>query len=231
MSEKIVVFTGAGVSQESGLRTFRDMGGLWQEHNIEDVASPEGFERNPAMVLEFYNQRRRKLGEVEPNAAHRAIAELERDFDVVVVTQNVDDLHERAGSTRVVHIHGEILKNRSSVDPALRYPAGGKIDIDLGDLCEKGSQLRPDVVWFGEDVLHYPESVQHFRDADRVLVVGTSLTVVPAAGLIRYAAAKAEKVVVALDLDTVPHGFHFLRGKATEMVPQVTDAWRRGRRP
>ena len=229
MTEKIVVFTGAGVSQESGLRTFRDIGGLWQEHSIEEVASPEGFRKNPALVLDFYNVRRRKLLEVEPNAAHRAIAELEHDFEVTVVTQNVDDLHERAGSTRVVHVHGEILKSRSSVDPSLRYPLGDKIDIGIGDLCEKGSQLRPDVVWFGESVLHLDESEQHFCEADRVLVVGTSLTVTPAADLVRRAPRNAEKIVVALDLDAVPHGFRFLRGKATEVVPQVTARWREGR--
>ncbi|HWE44695.1 MAG TPA: NAD-dependent deacylase [Caulobacteraceae bacterium] len=227
MTEKIVVFTGAGVSQESGLRTFRDMGGLWQEYSIEEVASPQGFAKNPALVLDFYNVRRRKLREVEPNAAHLAIAELERAFEVVVVTQNVDDLHERAGSTNVIHIHGEILMNRSSVDPTLRYPAGDKVEIELGDLCEKGGQLRPDVVWFGEDVLHFEASERHFREADKVLVVGTSLTVFPAAGLVRRAPYEAEKVVVSLDLDEVPRGFRFLRGKATEVVPSLVTDWMR----
>ena len=226
MTDKIVVFTGAGVSQESGLKTFRDMGGLWQEYSIEEVASPQGFAKNPALVLDFYNVRRRKLREVEPNAAHVAIAELERDFEVVVVTQNVDDLHERAGSTNVVHVHGEILMNRSSLDPSLRYPAGDKVDIDIGDLCEKGGQLRPDVVWFGEEVLRFEESERHFREADKVLVVGTSLSVFPAAGLVRLAPYEAEKVVVSLDLDEVPRGFQFLRGKATDIVPEVTARWR-----
>ncbi len=227
--EKIVVFTGAGVSQESGLSTFRDLGGLWQTHRIEDVASPEGFAKDPAMVLDFYNRRRKVLMEAEPNAAHRAVADLEKGFEVVVVTQNVDNLHERAGSTRVIHVHGEILKNQSSADPSLIYESD-KPEIELGDLCEKGSQLRPAVVWFGEAVMHLDESAKHFRQASKVLVIGTSLSVFPAAGLVDLAPARAEKVLITLDDDqTAPWGFEVIRGKAGDMTPRVAAAWLAGR--
>jgi NAD-dependent deacetylase len=229
MRDKIVVFTGAGVSQESGLSTFRDLGGLWQTHRIEDVASPQGFAKDPAMVLDFYNRRRKVLLEAEPNAAHRAVAELEQRFEVVVITQNVDNLHERAGSTRVIHVHGEILRNQSSADPALTYPAT-KPEIELGDLCELGSQLRPAVVWFGEAVMHLDESAKHFRQASKVLVIGTSLQVFPAAGLVDLAPAHAEKVLITLDDEQpAPRGFQVLNGKAGDVTPRVAAAWLNGR--
>ncbi|ROU04857.1 SIR2 family NAD-dependent protein deacylase [Lysobacter enzymogenes] len=224
MKPRIVVFTGAGVSAESGLKTFRDMGGLWHEHRLEDVASPEGWRRDPATVLRFYNERRLGVLAARPNAAHAAIARLEERYDVVVITQNIDDLHERAGSSRVLHVHGEILKARSSADDSRIYPMTGAL-IEIGDLCELGSQLRPDVVWFGENVRHLRESAQHFAQADKVLAIGTSLTVWPAAGLVDHAPAGAERVFVSPDLQEVPDDYRFLRGTAVETVPGLVEEW------
>lgn len=222
--EKIVVLTGAGISAESGLSTFRDSGGLWENYSVYEVATPEGWEANPELVLEFYNQRRRKVAEVEPNAAHLALAKLEDHFDVTIITQNVDNLHERAGSTHVIHVHGEITKARSSADPALITPIGSA-DINIGDTCELGSQLRPHIVWFGEAVQHMEESARFVEQADKVLVVGTSLSVYPAAGLVDYCQAAAEKALVALEVEQFPSGFEFYQGKATEFVPQIVQAW------
>lgn len=228
--DKVVVFTGAGVSAESGLKTFRYMGGLWNEYAIEDVASPEGWMRNPSAVLDFYNERRRAVLAAEPNAAHRAIARLQEAFDVVVITQNVDDLHERAGSTNVIHVHGEILKARSSIDPSLIY-ALNKPTIELGELCKKGSQLRPDVVWFGEDVRHMADCLEHFATASRIITVGTSLTVYPAAGLVKKARFSAEKYLISPEAQKIPYGFRFLRGQAATVVPHVVTCWIAGRKP
>ena len=187
--EKIVVLTGAGISAESGIRTFRDSGGLWEEYDITEVASPEGWRANPALVLEFYNQRRRQLDEVQPNAGHKALVELESRYEVVVITQNVDDLHERAGSSRVLHLHGELRKVRSTVDEHLVYEWEG--DLKLGDTCERGSQLRPHIVWFGEMVPMLEPAAQQVASADYCLIVGTSLQVYPAAGLIGFAPPEA----------------------------------------
>ena len=228
--EKIVVFTGAGVSAESGLKTFRDMGGLWHEYAIEDVASPEGWQRDPAVVLAFYNERREALLAAGPNAAHEAIARLEERFDVVVITQNIDDLHERAGSSNVIHVHGEILKARSSIDPMLISAVNGPT-LSLGELCAKGSQLRPDVVWFGEDVRHMEACREHFAGASRVMTVGTSLTVWPAAGLVKKAPFSAEKYLIAPEVQEIPYGFRFLRGQAATVVPHVVNCWLEGRKP
>ncbi|WP_417547128.1 SIR2 family NAD-dependent protein deacylase [Marinobacter segnicrescens] len=183
MKDHVVVLTGAGISAESGLSTFRDAGGLWERHRIEDVATPEAFARNPELVLDFYNQRRRQLADVEPNAAHRALAELEQTHRVTVITQNVDDLHERAGSTNVVHLHGELTKVRSSENPHLVYERGYD-EIHLGDTCEQGTQLRPHVVWFGEAVPMIEKAAEIVPLADHLLIVGTSLQVYPAAGLV-----------------------------------------------
>ena len=230
MTEKVVVFTGAGVSAESGLKTFRDISGLWNEYAIEDVASPEGWKRNPSAVLGFYNERRQAVLAAKPNDAHKAIASLEAKFDVVVITQNIDDLHERAGSTNVIHVHGEILKARSSVDPSLVYGLT-KPAIEMGELCEKGSQLRPDVVWFGEEVRRLEDCVGHFATASRVLTIGTSLTVYPAAGLVKKASFQAEKYLVSPEVQKVPYGFRFLRGSAATVVPHVVTCWLEGRRP
>ncbi|MDX1635126.1 MAG: NAD-dependent deacylase [Marinobacter sp.] len=186
MKDHIVVLSGAGVSAESGLSTFRDSGGLWENYSVFDVATPEAFRRDPALVLRFYNDRRCQLAEVEPNAAHRALAELEKDFRVTIVTQNVDDLHERAGSSKVVHLHGELTQARSSRLDDLIYPIGYK-PIELGDTCELGSQLRPHVVWFGEQVPMLEAAAGVVASADHLLVVGTSLQVYPAAGLVDFA--------------------------------------------
>lgn len=230
MTEKIVVFTGAGVSAESGLKTFRDMGGLWNEYAIEDVASPDGWKRSPSTVLSFYNERRQAVLAAQPNAAHRAIASLEAKFDVVVITQNIDDLHERAGSSNVIHVHGEILKARSSVDPSLIYMLA-KPTIELGELCAKGGQLRPDVVWFGEDVRYMEECLGHFSAASRVITIGTSLTVYPAAGLVKKASSSAEKYLVSPEVQKVPYGFRFLRGPAATVMPHIATCWLEGRKP
>ncbi len=183
--KKLVVFTGAGISAESGISTFRDAGGLWEQHRIEDVATPEAWERNPELVLRFYNQRRSKLDDVQPNAGHRTLAELENHFDVRIITQNVDDLHERAGSTQVLHLHGELRKVRSERHEQLVYDWEG--DLLLGDLCEKGTQLRPHIVWFGESVPMLMPAAKIASEADIFLIVGTSLQVYPAAGLMMYA--------------------------------------------
>lgn len=224
LREKVVVFTGAGVSAESGLRTFRDSDGLWHEHSIYDVATPEAFARDPALVLGFYNERRRSAAGAEPNAAHTAIAALERGFDVTVVTQNVDDLHERAGSSRVIHLHGRLSEVRSSIDPDDVSDIGAA-SIAPGDLCGRGSQLRPNIVWFGEEIHHADRAIRATREADRLLVVGTSLTVYPAAGLLCEAWNAREKLIVTLELDEPPADFQWRRGKAAELVPPLVADW------
>ena len=183
MKKKIIVLTGAGISAESGIRTFRDSGGLWEGHNIEDVATHEAWERNPEMVQEFYNQRRKQLYEVEPNAAHLALARLEEKYDVQIITQNVDDLHERGGSSKVLHLHGELKKSRSTVNDNLIYDIKGW-ELKMGDLCEKGSQLRPHIVWFGEGVTEIEKATDIAKKAYIFIVIGTSMNVYPAAGLL-----------------------------------------------
>ncbi|HEX7816266.1 SIR2 family NAD-dependent protein deacylase [Dyella sp.] len=230
MKEKIVIFTGAGVSAESGLKTFRDMGGLWEQYAVEQVASPKGWAADPHLVLRFYNERRAGVLAAEPNAAHLAIARLEDAFDVVVITQNIDDLHERAGSTRVLHMHGEILKSRSTVDANLIYRMDSPT-IAWGQLCEKGSQLRPDVVWFGENVRYLAEGTQHFVEASRVLVVGTSLTVYPAADLAEMAPYDAKKYLVSPERQKMPYGYRHLLGTATRIVPHMVEQWLAGKEP
>jgi NAD-dependent deacetylase len=185
MKQKIVVLTGAGISAESGIKTFRDSDGLWENHRIEDVATPDGWAANPGLVLDFYNQRRAQLLTVSPNAGHLALVDLERDFDVQIVTQNVDDLHERAGSTKVLHLHGQLRQVRSTRHEHLVYPWDK--DLHLGDLCERGYQLRPHIVWFREAVPMLDTAAEMAEKADIFLIVGTSLQVYPAAGLMRYA--------------------------------------------
>ena len=182
--KKVVVLTGAGISAESGLKTFRDADGLWEGHDIMEVASPIGFERNPALVLDFYNQRRRQLLQVAPNSAHFGIAQLENNYEVTIVTQNVDDLHERAGSTDVIHLHGELLKARSCLDENLVYDITS--DINVGDLCEKKAQLRPHIVWFGESVPMLEKGIEITATADYLIIIGTSMQVYPAASLVHY---------------------------------------------
>lgn len=183
--KKIVVLTGAGISAESGLRTFRESNGLWEEHRVEDVATYEAWCSNQQMVLDFYNQRRKQLYEVKPNAGHLALIELEKKYDVRIITQNVDDLHERAGSGQVLHLHGELKKVRSTVDENLVYELDGW-ELKKGDLCEKGSQLRPHIVWFGEPVPMIEPAARYTSQADIFIVIGTSLNVYPAAGLVYY---------------------------------------------
>jgi NAD-dependent deacetylase len=183
--KRLVVFTGAGISAESGIKTFRDAGGLWEQYRIEDVATPEAWQKNPALVLDFYNQRRKQVMEAQPNAAHYLIAELQKKFDVQVVTQNIDNLHERAGSKQVLHLHGEIMKARSSVDPHLIYSLDTS-EIKLGDLCRKGSQLRPHIVWFGEMVPEMDTANILATNAELFVVIGTSLNVYPAAGILNF---------------------------------------------
>jgi NAD-dependent deacetylase len=193
--KKLVVLTGAGISAESGIPTFRDSNGLWEGHRVEDVASPEGWHRDPVVVLDFYNQRRKKALDVKPNRGHEILAELEQDFDVTIVTQNVDNLHERAGSTKIIHLHGSLFESRSTVDESLIYPIKGW-ELNIGDRCEKGSQLRPNIVWFGEMVPLMEVAARHAAQADIFLVVGTSMVVYPAAGLIHYVPYDTPKFVV-----------------------------------
>jgi NAD-dependent deacetylase len=195
MKRKIVVLTGAGISAESGIRTFRDSGGLWEEHRIEDVATYDAWLHNPVLVQDFYNQRRKQLHEVNPNPGHLALVKLEKKFDVRIITQNVDDLHERAGSTHVLHLHGELKKARSTVDPDLVYEIDGW-ELKMGDKCEKGSQLRPHIVWFGEAVPMIEPAAELSSEADIFIVIGTSLNVYPAAGLIHYVPVNSPKYLV-----------------------------------
>lgn len=224
MRGKIVILSGSGLSAESGLPTFRDAAGLWRQHSWEDLASPEGWRANPALVLEFYNERRTRAWTAQPNAAHLAIAALERKYDVVVVTQNVDALHERAGSTEVLHVHGELSYARGT-GPARKRRRIDGAPIELGQLCEEGTQLRPDIVWFGEDTQFMSEARAHVASADKVLVVGTSLSVYPAASLVDAARRDAEKVLNSLEMDSVPRGFEFHAGPATRVLPRIIDDW------
>ncbi|UTX47288.1 NAD-dependent deacylase [Chryseobacterium sp. MA9] len=180
--KKLTILSGAGISAESGIKTFRDGDGLWENHNVTDVASPEGWRKDRALVLEFYNQRRRQLHEVQPNEAHQLLADLEKHFEVQIITQNIDDLHERAGSTNILHIHGELFKSCSCNNKSLIYDQ--KEDINIGDKAEDGAQLRPFIVWFGEDVPLYQNAREIVKESDILLVIGTSLQVYPAAGLI-----------------------------------------------
>ncbi|MDE5420554.1 NAD-dependent deacylase [Labilibaculum sp. DW002] len=183
--KKLVVLSGAGMSAESGIRTFRDMGGLWNEYDVMEVASPTAWAKNPNLVHQFYNERRKQLFECEPNKGHKLVAELEKHYDVEIVTQNVDDLHERAGSTKILHLHGELKKARSTVDSNLIYELD-KWELTLKDTCEKGSPLRPHIVWFGESVPAISEAAEIVAKADVFLIIGTSLNVYPAAGLTDY---------------------------------------------
>ena len=182
--KKIVILTGAGISAESGIKTFRDADGLWEGHDVMEVASPEGWDKNRTLVLNFYNERRSELKKVKPNAAHEALVELEKKYEVCVITQNVDDLHERAGSRLVVHLHGELRKVRSTGDAELIYD--WEEDINIGDKCEKGAQLRPHIVWFGEAVPMLEKAAKITSIADVLIIVGTSMQVYPAASLIHY---------------------------------------------
>lgn len=213
--KKLVVLTGAGISAESGISTFRDSNGLWENHDVMEVASPQGWRNNRKLVLGFYNQRRAQLAEVEPNAAHFGLRDLEKDFDVHVITQNVDDLHERGGSSQILHLHGELTKVRSSMDESLVTDIGYKA-IEEGDKCAKGSQLRPHIVWFGEAVPLMDEAVAIAQQADIFAVIGTSMAVYPAASLIQFCRPNVPKFVIDPNEPEISlNGIHFIQEKAT----------------
>lgn len=222
--EKIIVFTGAGISAESGLGTFRDNGGLWEKFNIEEVATPEAWHKNPEMVTEFYNMRRKQCYEAKPNAAHFAIAKLEEKYDVEVITQNIDDLHERAGSSKVVHLHGEINKVKSSGPKAEKeYFVQKDWEVKIGDKCAEGYQMRPHVVWFGEAVPMIDEAISRINDADIVIVIGTSLNVYPAAGILNYAPHNAKYYLIDPSEVSVPSYFNVIRSSASKGVPELVE--------
>ncbi|AKD04642.1 NAD-dependent deacylase [Pontibacter korlensis] len=227
MKKKLVVLSGAGISAESGIATFRDADGLWEGHDVMEVASPEGWHRNPELVLDFYNQRRKNAHTVEPNAAHLTLADLEKEFDVRIITQNVDDLHERAGSTNVIHLHGKLFESRSTLDPTLVYPIEGW-ELKKGDKCERGSQLRPNIVWFGEPVPMMEKAIEETLQADIFLVVGTSLIVYPAAGLVDYVSSDAPIFVVDPNLPSmrVRDNVHRFEEKASTGMQKVAQLLR-----
>ncbi|MET3732966.1 SIR2 family NAD-dependent protein deacylase [Moheibacter stercoris] len=219
--KKIVVLTGAGISAESGISTFRDANGLWENHDIMEVASPQGWQKNPSLVLEFYNQRRRQLKEVESNSAHLFLKNMEERFDMVIITQNVDDLHERAGSSKVLHLHGELRKVRSEANEELVY--NWEDDVHLGDLAEDGAQLRPHIVWFGEMVPMMETAIQEVENADGMIVIGTSLQVYPAASLLDF--LPKGKPIYVIDPNTIEFQknpmIQIIRKTATEGVLDI----------
>ena len=225
MKKKLVVLTGAGMSAESGIATFRDTDGLWENHRVEDVATPEGFRTDPKLVLDFYNARRRELLGTKPNKGHLGLVELEKEFDVSIVTQNVDNLHEKAGSSHVVHLHGELMKSRSTSNPSVIYEmAEDNCEINMGDNCELGSQLRPDIVWFGEAVPMIEPAAELVQKADIIVIIGTSLNVYPAAALVDY--AKAGTPIYLIDPKDVRGSrrniTHIQKG-ASEGVKELTE--------
>ncbi len=222
MMEKIVVLTGAGISAESGISTFRDSDGLWEHYRVEDVATHEAYECNPELVLDFYNQRRRQLFAAQPNEAHRQLVRLEQRYDVRIVTQNIDDLHERAGSSHVLHLHGELTKGRSDRNPDLIVEVGNR-DIKLGDKAPDGTQLRPHIVWFGEAVPNIEPAAALCEEADLFIVVGTSMAVYPAAGLIHYVPRTAPCYVVDPKEVPVSRPVTFIKEVATRGVTQLVE--------
>ena len=220
--KKIVVFTGAGVSAESGIKTFRDSGGLWEEYDISEVATPQGFEKNPSLVLDFYNQRRRQVMNASPNAAHTSLVQLEKKYNVQVITQNIDDLHERAGSKKVMHLHGEIMKAQSTRYPnSIHSVSNGEIKI--GDMCPQGFQLRPYIVWFGEMVPMMVPAIDAVSDCDLLIVIGTSLDVYPAAGLVNYAPGQSKKYLVDPKARRLPYilNLEIIEKNASQGVPEL----------
>ena len=226
LRQKVVVLTGAGISAESGLATFRDSNGLWKQHDAKKLASASGFKENPQAVLDFYNYRRKQLLEVEPNHAHNMLAELEEWHDVTILTQNVDNLHERAGSTHVIHLHGELTKVTSSRDRlSPRYIKDYPLDkpICLGDTAEDGSQLRPFIVWFGEYVYAMEVAMDYVKEANIFVVIGTSLTVHPAANLVEYAHPEIPKFIIDPNTKEVPNGFIHIRENATKGVDRLIE--------
>lgn len=221
--QKLVVLSGAGMSAESGLKTFRDMGGLWKQYQVTQVASPTAWEQNRALVLRFYNQRRKQLFEASPNNGHYGLAKLESHFEVHIITQNVDDLHERAGSSRVLHLHGELKKARSTADPNLVYELT-QWELKEGDLCEKGSQLRPHIVWFGEPVPAMEQAIERVQQADLFIVVGTSLSVYPAAGLLEYVSSHIPIYIIdpGHPAFSPSSNIHFINEKASRGIQLLT---------
>jgi len=221
MKKHIVILTGAGISAESGIKTFRDSDGLWMGHDINDVATPRGFAKNPALVLDFYNQRRREVKKANPNLAHTGLADLEENFKVTIITQNIDDLHERGGSKNVLHLHGEIFKMRSCTNNTKIFNILN--DISVGDFAEDGSQLRPHIVWFEEDVPMIETAVDVVRNADIFVVIGTSLQVYPAAGLIDLVKDEVPKYIVDKKIPPVHHlkNITILEGTASEGVERL----------
>jgi len=221
--KKIVALTGAGISAESGITTFRDSGGLWEQYDVMEVASIDGWHKNPQLMLRFYNERRKQLGDVEPNDAHRILADLEREFDVTIVTQNVDNLHERGGSTKIIHLHGELTKARSSTDPNIIVDVGYD-PIEWGDKAPDGTQLRPQVVWFGEAVPLIATAAELVSTADIILIIGTSLNVYPAAGLVGYAKKSAQ--IYLIDPNEVSYpgsNVTVIREKATTGMKKIKE--------
>ena len=228
---KLVIFTGAGISAESGIKTFRDAGGLWEEHRVEDVASIEGWHRNSELVLRFYNARRKQLIDAQPNKAHFLIAKLEEKYDVNVITQNVDDLHERAGSSNVLHLHGELMKVRSTANENLIYDVGSisknGTDIDIGDRCEQGSQLRPHIVFFGEAVPNMSPAIKLTATADIFCVIGTSLAVYPAASLLYYVEPHTKIYLIDPNPpNNISNNIYVIPEKATEGVNKLFEMLR-----
>ena len=217
----LVVLTGAGMSAESGIPTFRGAGGLWENHRIEDVATPAGWMKNRELVLQFYNARRKRMWECQPNAGHRGLADLEERFEVAIVTQNIDNLHERAGSMHVVHLHGELTKSRSTLDPQLVYEIDGW-ELKTGDQCERGSQLRPHIVWFGEAVPMMETAIELVRAADVLAVIGTSLAVYPAASLVDFAPGRARRFLIDPEPPEISdHRVTIIRARASEGVTRL----------
>ena len=227
--KRLVVLTGAGISAESGLKTFRDSDGLWEGYNIEDVATPRAWKKDPELVLQFYNLRRKDVLDAKPNAAHTGLAALEKDFDVHIITQNIDDLHERAASTKVLHLHGQILKMRSEKNERLLYDITG--DISIGDKAEDGAQLRPHIVWFEEPVPMIEEAITIARDAEYFVVVGTSLVVYPAAGLLNYAPYGIPKFIIDKKIPYTAslHDITVIEKPATEGVRLLSEMLRNGK--
>lgn len=222
--KKVVVLSGAGISAESGIKTFRDSGGLWEGYDIAEVATPEAFQKNPELVLEFYNMRRQQAINAQPNGGHLALVRLEEMYQVSIVTQNVDNLHEKAGSQKIIHLHGELFKSRSTKNPQLIYEMNGW-ELKLGDLCELGSQLRPHIVWFGEAVPMMDLATEEVRQADILIIVGTSLQVYPAAGLIDYAPAGIPIYVIDPQLPNIARrpNLHLISETASTGLDKVVD--------
>ena len=223
MKKHIVVLTGAGMSAESGIATFRDSGGLWDQYRVEDVATPEGFHKNPQLVLDFYNKRRKETLKAQPNDGHTGLVELEKIFNISIITQNVDNLHEKAGSSNVLHLHGELMKVQSTSNPNLVYTLTPEnIEVNIGDKCEKGAQLRPHIVWFGEAVPAMDNAIKITQQSDIFVIIGTSLNVYPAAGLVNYVPNDVPIYLIdPKEVKAHKQGIHFIQKGASEGVKEL----------